>query len=145
MKTILISLMLVVGLSANAQLELKQSPHTSEESMQMLKEIVIQKGLTIFGEIDHDENAEQVGMKLQSVGILSFGDPEVGTMLIQADPHVGIELPLKIIVFERNGRTMIGYTNPESYADKYDLQDQLETLKKMHVLLEEIVETVVNN
>ncbi len=84
-------------------------------------------------------------MELHSVGILSFGDPKVGTILMQADPHVAIELPLKIMVFERNGRTMTGYTDPETYSEKYNLEGQEEILKKMHNLLEEMVETVVNN
>jgi len=138
-------LFLAISLAANAQLVVKQSPHSPEESMYMLKEIVTEKGLTIFGEIDHAENAEQVGMQLHSVGILTFGDPKVGTILMQADPHIGIELPLKIMVFERDGRTMIAYTDPEIYGEKYDLEGQEEILKNMHNLLEEIVEAVVNN
>ena len=136
---------MAISLSANAQLEVKQSPHSPEETMSMLKEIVIQKGLTIFGEVDHAEQARQVGMELHSVGILSFGDPKVGTILMQANPHVAIELPLKIMVFERNGRTMIAYTDPETYSEKYDLEGQEEILKKMHNLLEGMVETVVGN
>lgn len=136
---------MTISLTANAQLEVKQSPHSPEETMAMLKEIIIQKGLTIFGEVDHAEQAQQVGMDLHSVGILSFGDPKVGTILMQADPHVAIELPLKIMVFEKNGRTMIGYTDPETYSEKYDLEGQEEILKKMHNLLEGMVETVVGN
>ncbi len=136
---------MIVSLSANAQLEVKQSPHSPEETMAMLKEIIIKKGLTIFNEVDHAEQAQQVGMELHSVGILSFGDPKVGTLLMRADPHVAIELPLKIMVFERNGRTMMGYTDPETYSEKYNLEGQEEILKKMHNLLEEMVETVVNN
>lgn len=136
---------MAIGLTANAQLEVKQSPHSPEETMAMLKEIIIEKGLTIFGEVDHAEQAQQVGMDLHSVGVLSFGDPKVGTILMQADPHVAIELPLKIMVFEKNGRTMIAYTDPESYSEKYDLEGQEEILKKMHNLLEGMVDTVVGN
>ena len=146
MRTIFTSLVIVaISLSANAQLEVTQSPHSPEETMAMLKEIIIQKGLTIFSEVDHAEQAQQVGMELHSVGILSFGDPKVGTILMQTDPHVAIELPLKIMVFERNGRTMIAYTDPESYAYKYDLEGQEEILKKMHDLLKGIVESITEN
>ena len=139
------ALFLAITLTVSAQLEVKQSPHSPEETMAMLKEIIIQKGLTIFSEVDHAEQAQQVGMELHSVGIISFGDPEVGTLLMQADPHVAIELPLKIMVFEKNGRTMIAYTDPESYSEKFDLEGQEEILKKMHDLLEGMVETVVGN
>lgn len=139
------TLFIIMSLTANAQLMVKQSPHSPEETMAMLKETVTQKGLTIFSEVNHTEQAQQVGMELHSVRVLSFGDPKVGTVLMQADPHVGIELPLKILVAEKNGRTIVGYTDPETYSEKYDLEGKEEILKKMHNLLEEIVGMVTQN
>ena len=54
-------------------------------------------GVTVFARIDHAAAARAVGLELPDEVVLVFGDPAVGTALMQADPRVGIELPLRLL------------------------------------------------
>ncbi len=111
--------------------------------MDTLKEVVEEKGLKIFTEINHTKAAKEAGMELPAVQVLIFGNPKVGTALMQADPRIGLELPLRILIWDKDGQTFIGYTNPESYGEKFDLKEQKEVLEKVHEALKGIVKTVV--
>jgi len=67
-----------------------------------------------------------------------FGDPRVGTPLMQTDASVGYELPLRLLIWDARGQTMIGYRRPTELVDDFALADQLETLRRMEKLLEQI-------
>jgi len=70
--------------------------------------------------------------------VLIFGDPHAGTVLMQADPRVGLELPLRMVVWRRDGATHIGYEEPEGLDEAYDLAGLEETLVRMGGLLAQL-------
>lgn len=129
------------GFSQNL-IEVK-SPFPAEVTLNKLRENVKNKGLNIFTEIDHSHAAKESNMDLSPVYVLVFGNPKVGTKLMQADPRVGIELPLKILIYENEGSTQIAYSNPENYSETYNLKDQEDILRNMSNLLNTIVQEVV--
>ena len=96
------------------------------------------RGITVFARIDHAAGAREAGLALADEELLIFGDPRVGTPLMQADPAVGYELPLRLLIWDAGGQTMIGYRRPTELADNFALADQLETLRRMEHLLEQI-------
>lgn len=120
-----------------------QSPFTAGVTLNMLRENIKNKGLNIFTEIDHSQAAKNSNMDLSPVYVLVFGNPRVGTRLMQADPRVGIELPLKILIYEDQGITQIAYSNPENYSGIYNLTEQEDILKNMSDLLNTIVQEVI--
>jgi len=67
-----------------------------------------------------------------------FGDPRAGTVLMQADATVGYELPLRLLIWDAGGQTMIGYRRPTELRDEFALGNQLEILRRMENLLEQI-------
>lgn len=69
-------------------------------------------GVTVFARIDHAAGARAAGLELSDEVVLVFGDPAAGTKLMQADPRVGIDLPLRMLVWSQNGRTLVGYRDP---------------------------------
>lgn len=69
-------------------------------------------GVTVFASIDHAAGARAAGLELADEVVILLGDPAVGTALMQADPRVGLDLPLRMLVWAHDGRTAVGYRDP---------------------------------
>jgi uncharacterized protein (DUF302 family) len=71
------------------------------------------KGMKIFARVNHAAGAESVGLSLRPTELLMFGAPEAGTALMQADQRMGIDLPLRALVWlDAQGRTQVSYVDP---------------------------------
>jgi len=116
-----------------------ESSHDMERTLQMLKTSIENLDVNLMQEIDHSENAEKVDKQLEPVHVLLFGNPEVGTQLMQSNPEVAIELPLKILVYEKEGKTFIAYQDPVELEGKYNLHNQRNVLHNMRAMMEKIV------
>jgi uncharacterized protein (DUF302 family) len=95
--------------------------------------------IRVFARIDHAGGARKAGLELADEELLIFGDPRLGTLLMQRDAAVGYELPLRLLIWDASGQTMIGYRRPTELRDNFALADQLETLRRMENLLEQII------
>src|ERR1700730_4153713 len=96
------------------------------------------RGITVFAPVDHAAGACMSGLELADEVLVIFGDPRVGTLLMQADAAVGYELPLRLLIWDAGGQTMIGYRKPTELRDDFALGDQLAILERMENLLEQI-------
>ena len=96
------------------------------------------RGITVVARIDHAAAARQAGLELADEELVIFGDPRVGTLLMQRDAAVGYELPLRVLIWDANGQTMIAYRRPIELRDDFAVADQLEILRRMEKLLEAI-------
>lgn len=105
------------------------------ETLTRLIDAISHKGLTVFAQIDHAAAAREVGMELPDEVVVVFGNPRAGTPLMQADPRVGIELPLRILVWDQDGQTVVGYNDPKGLDGAYALTSQVATLEAMSSLL----------
>jgi len=137
------TLLIISTISFGQNLIEAESPYAAEVTLNRLRENVKNKGLNVFTEIDHSQAAQKSNMKLDPTFVLIFGNPKVGTRLMQADPRLGIELPLKILVYENNGITQIAYVDPVIYGEIYNLKEQEDILQNMSNLLKTIVAEVV--
>ncbi len=115
------------------------SQHDHGETMRRLLDACNQRGLTVFARIDHAAGAREVGLELGEEQVLIFGSPKAGTGLMQSDPKVGIELPLRILVWAQTDAVHIGYNDPRELADGYALRSQRATLDAMSELLAGLV------
>lgn len=113
----------------------RQSTSGHSETVGRLIDAIADRGLTVFARIDHAAAARQVGMKLPAEEVVIFGNPRAGTPLMQADPQIGIELPLRMLVWEHEGRARLGYSDPRDLAARYDVAPQAKTLEAMSTLL----------
>ena len=86
------------------------------ETATRLRDAISQAGMTLFAQFDHAAGARDAGMELADEVVLVFGNPHAGTMLMQADPRVGVELPLRMLVWSQGGQTLVGYNDPKELA-----------------------------
>ncbi len=103
----------------------KASPLSVPETLGRLTEMVEAKGIKVFAVIDHSGEAERVGLKLRDTKLVVFGNPKAGTPVMVAAPLAALELPLKVLVWDDDGRTRVSYTAPNTLAARYDLGDEL--------------------
>ena len=97
------------------------------------------RGIEVFARVDHAAGARGAGLELADEQLLIFGDPRVGTVLMQADAEIGYELPLRVLVWDHGGETRIGYRPAEELASNYAVAERAEVLARMHGLLDAIV------
>ena len=124
-----------------AFLESVKSKNDLPTSVNKLLKIIKEKHLTLFTTIDHAQNAKKVGLDLKPETVVIFGNPRVGTLLMQCNPSMGLDLPLRML-FTTNyeGETTITYTNPEYWSLKHNIKDKkcLGIIKNMHIALQEL-------
>src|SRR5579862_7191377 len=104
----------------------KASNYSVDETVERLKGILQNKGVTVFAVVDHSGEAEKVGMKMRPTKLVIFGSPKAGTPLMLATPSVAIDLPLKILVWEDNqGKVWLLYNSSEYLKERHGLPQEL--------------------
>jgi len=97
-----------------------KSPHGPKDTMDRLETLLKQKGLTIFARIDHAAGAARIGQTLRPTEVLIFGNPQGGTPFMQCTQTVGIDLPLKALVWQdASGQVWLGYNDPSFLAQRH--------------------------
>jgi uncharacterized protein (DUF302 family) len=94
--------------------------------------------LTVFAHFDHAEHARRSELQLLPLDVVVFGNPRVGTPLMAADPRVGLDLPLRMVVWEEGELAFVGHHDPRELAGEYALAEHKETLDRMAELLDAI-------
>jgi uncharacterized protein (DUF302 family) len=98
------------------------SKYPAEQTVSRLESMLKDKGMTIFGKIDHAAQARQAGMQLAPSTLLIFGNPKGGTPIMQAAPTAGLDLPLKALVWQdAQGRSWISYNSPDYLQNRYEI------------------------
>jgi uncharacterized protein (DUF302 family) len=93
-----------------------------KETMDRLEAALRASGVTIFARIDHAAGAAEVGETLRPTELLIFGNPKAGTPLMQAGQTIGIDLPLKALVWQdAAGKTQVSYNEPGWLARRHGL------------------------
>ncbi|CAI6153015.1 MAG: hypothetical protein SPLUMA2_SPLUMAMAG2_00329 [uncultured Sulfurimonas sp.] len=117
------ALILVMALSLMANdIIVKESCRDVSTTANNIKDIVTKKGLNVFALINHSGNAKMVNMKLNESKMVIFGNPKIGTALMQQDMTVGLDLPLRILVFkDTDGKVKMAYRDGSWLASKHIL------------------------
>lgn len=116
-----------------------ESQFSVAETMNRVEETLKTMGIPVFAKFDHGKNAEEVGLQLRPNQVIVFGSPKVGTKLMQDNPSISIELPLKISVWEdAKGSVWATFPQMQALAVDYGLENE-PVIGKMQELLEKIV------
>lgn len=103
-----------------------QSSHSADETFQRLVDAIEAAGpLNVLFTLEHDQNAARVGLELRPTKLIAFGNPALGTPLMQSRRTTGIDLPQKFLVFEdAHGSVFIAYNDPFFIAKRHKLRDR---------------------
>jgi uncharacterized protein (DUF302 family) len=98
------------------------SRHSAAETLARLEAALQAKGVTVYARIDHAAGAAQAGMMLRPTMLLVFGNAAAGTPVMQADQRVGLDLPLKALIWEDEAQKVwLTYRDPAWLETEYGL------------------------
>jgi uncharacterized protein (DUF302 family) len=99
-----------------------RSAYGPEETLRRLEAEIRSRGMTVFAHIDHAAGAAEVGLSLRPTDVLLFGNAKAGTPLMQSIQTIGIDLPLKVLVWQdAAGDTWLSYNDPQWIAKRHGL------------------------
>ena len=108
------------------------SAHGVTETIERLKALLAQKGIEVFAHIDHAAGAKQVGLPLRPTQVLIFGNPKAGTPLMQSRQTIGLDLPLRVLVWEDEaGQVWLTYHRLEFLVKRHHVLDRDEVVKAL--------------
>jgi uncharacterized protein (DUF302 family) len=103
-------------------LVVRQSDFDFQTTIDRLVEAITARGVSILARIDHAEGAHSAGLPLDPMVVLIFGNPRAGTPLMQMAPAIGIDLPLRALVWQdAGGATSLGYNDPTWLARRHHI------------------------
>ena len=122
-----------------AGIVIKESSCDVSTTAHNLQKILKKKGIKVFAKINHSANAKSVGMQLDPSIAIVFGKPKLGTLLMKEDPSIGLDLPLKVLIYQdKNGRTKMAYKDGEYLKEHYNIKKHVKLLNKVTHVLENI-------
>jgi uncharacterized protein (DUF302 family) len=112
---------------ASAVLVSQRSRDGFDATVARLIEAIRAKGLTLFADIDHARGAAEAGLQLRPTRVLIFGNAKGGTPLMQARQTLGIDLPLKALVWQDEAAAVwVTYEDPADLARRRELGPETE-------------------
>ncbi|MGC3874721.1 DUF302 domain-containing protein [Halomonas sp. GXIMD04776] len=94
-----------------------------EEVETRLREAIDSRGLTLFTVVDHAQGAADVDLELPPTRTVIFGNPKVGTPLMQCQGSTALDLPQKMVIREDGDTTRIEWNDPAYLAKRHELQE----------------------
>ncbi|AMD00616.1 DUF302 domain-containing protein [Halomonas chromatireducens] len=88
-----------------------------------LRTALDERGMVLVTMVDHSANAERVSLSLPPTRMFLFGNPEVGTPMMQCQGGLALDLPQKMLLREEDGTTLIEWNDPNYLAWRHDLDD----------------------
>ena len=94
---------------------------TGAEALERLLGVLKARGVKVFAVIDHSGEAARVGEQLPDTKLVIFGNPSAGTALMRTTPLVALDLPLKILIWQRGHQAFLSYNEASHLVERYGL------------------------
>lgn len=121
-----------------------KSKFNFDDTFKKLKEKIEEKNLLVFYITDHRQNAIDSDLELEKTKVIFFGNPKVGTYLIEDNPEISYELPLRISIFSTESEVYMFYKEPTKHLSEYNLGEKSkEILEKMDKLYKTLIEDLI--
>ncbi|MEP3436021.1 MAG: DUF302 domain-containing protein [Hoeflea sp.] len=118
------TLMMTTVFSAGAEdgWIIKDSSGSVETTADRLVEAVEKAGAKVFARVDHAAGARSIDAELAGMTLVMFGNPKIGTPILQAAPRAGLDLPNRVLIWDDAGQTRIGYLDPAELKARYEVE-----------------------
>ena len=128
-KHILLIIALLIGLQSNVSASEnyvdKKSPYSVDKTLDRLEKILKSKGITIFTRIDHSAGAKRVNIAMNDTRLLIFGNPKLGTPLMNENIMMALDLPMKALAWkDQKGQVWLSYLKPSVLQQRHGLKNQ---------------------
>jgi uncharacterized protein (DUF302 family) len=141
---IIVSFLFIPTVFAGSQMIVKPSGHSVAETMNRLETAMKAKGIAVVARVNHAAAAQKVDLSLRPTELLIFGNPKLGTPLMQSNQKIGLDLPLRALAWEdAAGKVWLGYEAPQGLAQRHAIGDRGEVVKKMAAVLEDLSDQAV--
>lgn len=97
----------------------QDSANSVADTADKLVAVIEKAGATVFAVVDHQANAAKAGLELPPTRLVIFGNPNIGTPIMQADRMAGIDLPVRVLIWEEDGKTKMAATSPDTFKQRY--------------------------
>jgi uncharacterized protein (DUF302 family) len=98
------------------------SQHPVTTTIERLESLLKERGVMVFARIDFSGDAARAGLTMLPEQMLIFGNPKAGTPLMQSEPAVGLDLPLKALVWQdATGQTQVAWNDPQYIIRRHGL------------------------
>ena len=109
-----------------------KSNNTVTATIDKLETVLKNKGMTIFKRISHSDGAKKVGLKIRDTELLIFGNPKLGTLLMQCKQSAALDLPLKALAYkDENNQVWLAYNDPNYIAKRHHISHCNQVKDKM--------------
>jgi uncharacterized protein (DUF302 family) len=110
------------GDQSNGLIQLK-SNFSIEETATRIESLLKERNLVLVAKVDHAASAKSIKLKLRPTRLFIFGNAKTGTPLMQCNQSVGIDLPMKALVWQdAQGQVWFGYNDPQYLRDRHQLK-----------------------
>ncbi|MFQ5562517.1 MAG: DUF302 domain-containing protein [Parvularculaceae bacterium] len=110
----------------------KQSANSFDDTVARLEVALAERGITVFNKIDHAAGAAAAGQSLRPTTLIIFGNPAVGSQLMAMSQSIGLDLPLKALVYEdESGTVWVAYNDMRFIARRHGLDPENELVGRV--------------
>lgn len=134
MKPLVVLIFVILPLAADATegMITLESQHGVSATADRLESLLKEKGMTVMNRISHSDGAAGVDLELRPTEVVIFGNPKVGTPLMQCAQSVAIDLPQKALIWEdESGQVWLGYNDPGYLKQRHSIEGCDEVLEKI--------------
>ena len=124
---------------AESRIKVVASPLPFEATVARLEAAIDARPLTRFASVDHAAGAARAGMDLKPMKLFIFGNPQAGTPFMQAEPLMGFDLPMRVLVIDEGAGASIVYPDIRALAESYGVSADAAPVEKVADTLAAIV------
>jgi uncharacterized protein (DUF302 family) len=130
--------------TADNRMVAKKSPHSVAATLDRLAAVLTARGIGIAARVDHAAAAQKIGQPLKPTQVLMFGNPKLGTPLMQSNRRIGVDLPMKVLAWEDDGgQVWVAYTKPDVLKSEYAIGGRDDIFNEMSQALDKLTDEAV--